>query len=115
MTSAALTASLTSATFRPACSTLSQDAPPRRRPTVTLTAGFVQVLRVRMTLRTVADDGDVLAFDEGEVAVFVVENFHFIFLNILEVENFEDALAAADAGAAGTDGLEDGARGRSNR
>jgi hypothetical protein len=30
-----------------------------------------------MALRTVADDGDVLAFDEGEVAVFVVENFHF--------------------------------------
>jgi hypothetical protein len=39
-------------------------------------AGIVQVLGVRVTLRAVADDGDVLAFDEGEVAVFVVENFH---------------------------------------
>jgi hypothetical protein len=29
-----------------------------------------------MTLRTVADDSDVLAFDEGQVTVFVVENFH---------------------------------------
>jgi hypothetical protein len=29
-----------------------------------------------MALRAVADDGNVLAFDEREVAVFDVENFH---------------------------------------
>jgi hypothetical protein len=29
-----------------------------------------------MALRTVTDDGDILAFDKGQVAVFVVENFH---------------------------------------
>ena len=36
-TSADFTASATSATFRPAFSTLGQDAPPLRRPTTTLT------------------------------------------------------------------------------
>ncbi|MCY1537834.1 hypothetical protein D9M68_733440 [compost metagenome] len=41
-----------------------------------LHAGFMQVLRVRVALRTVADDGNSLALDEGEIAVFVVENFH---------------------------------------
>jgi hypothetical protein len=29
-----------------------------------------------MTLRAVANDGDFLTFDEREVAVLVVENFH---------------------------------------
>jgi hypothetical protein len=33
-------------------------------------------------LRTVTDDGDILALDEREVAVFVVENFHYLFLAI---------------------------------
>ena len=41
-----------------------------------LDAGFRQVLRVCMTLRAIADDGDILTFDEREVAVLVVENFH---------------------------------------
>src|SRR5690606_14940838 len=41
-----------------------------------LDAGIIQVLRVRMALRTIADDGDSLALDQGQVAVFVVENFH---------------------------------------
>ncbi|MNS32012.1 hypothetical protein D3C72_640820 [compost metagenome] len=41
-----------------------------------LHARFMQVLRVRVALRTVADDGNGLAFDEGQIAVFVVENFH---------------------------------------
>jgi hypothetical protein len=36
-TSADFTASATAATFSPAFSTLAQEAPPRRRPTVTLT------------------------------------------------------------------------------
>jgi len=39
-------------------------------------AGVVQVLRVGVALRAVADDGDFLAFDEGEVGVFVVIDFH---------------------------------------
>jgi hypothetical protein len=29
-----------------------------------------------MALRAIADDGDLLALDEGEVGVLVVENFH---------------------------------------
>jgi hypothetical protein len=29
-----------------------------------------------MALRAIADDRDLLALDEGEVGVFVVENFH---------------------------------------
>jgi hypothetical protein len=29
-----------------------------------------------MTLGTVADDGDLLALDQGEVGVFIVINFH---------------------------------------
>jgi hypothetical protein len=29
-----------------------------------------------MALRAIADDGDLLALDEGEVSVLVVENFH---------------------------------------
>jgi hypothetical protein len=33
-----------------------------------------------MALRAVADDGDLLALDEGEVGVFVVENVHDGFL-----------------------------------
>jgi hypothetical protein len=36
----------------------------------------MQVLRVRVALRAVADDGNSLALDQGEIAVFVVENFH---------------------------------------
>ena len=41
-----------------------------------LDARIVQVLRVRMALRAVADDGDGLALDQAQVAVFVVEHFH---------------------------------------
>jgi hypothetical protein len=29
-----------------------------------------------VALRTIADDGDILAFDKGEVAVLVVKYFH---------------------------------------
>jgi hypothetical protein len=76
MTSAALTASLTSATLRPAFSTLAHDEPPLRKTNGDFTSRLRQVLCVCMTLRAVADDGNVLAFDEREVAVFVVENFH---------------------------------------
>ena len=75
-TSAPLTASPTSATLRPAFFALSHDAPPLRRPTVTLTPRVVQVLRVRMALRAVADDGDLLALDQRQVGVLVVIDLH---------------------------------------
>jgi len=39
-------------------------------------ARIAQVLRVRVALRAVADDGNVFALDQGDVGVFVVENFH---------------------------------------
>ncbi len=39
-------------------------------------AAVAQVQRVRVALRAVTDDGDLLAFDEREVGVLVVENFH---------------------------------------
>ncbi|CFN64604.1 Uncharacterised protein [Bordetella pertussis] len=43
----------------------------------------MQVQRVGVALRAVADDGDGFALDQGEIAVFVVENFHVVlrFLN----------------------------------
>jgi hypothetical protein len=31
---------------------------------------------MRMTLRAIANDGDILTFDEREVAVLVIKNFH---------------------------------------
>ena len=40
-------------------------------------AAVVQVLGMGMTLATVADDGHCLTFDQAQVAVFVVINFHF--------------------------------------
>ncbi len=39
-------------------------------------AGILQVARVRVALGTVTDDGDLLALDDGEVAVFIVRNLH---------------------------------------
>ena len=45
-----------------------------------LHAGIVQVLRVRVALRTEAHDGDFLALDEREVAIFVVIHFHGVSL-----------------------------------
>ena len=45
-----------------------------------LDAAVVQVLRVRMALRAVADDGDVLALDQAQVGVLVVVNLHGILL-----------------------------------
>ena len=43
-----------------------------------LAAGILQILGVGMALRTVTDDGHVLVFDQGQVCVFVVENFHVL-------------------------------------
>ena len=41
-----------------------------------LDAAVVQVLGVRMALRAVADDGDLLALDQAQVGVLVVINLH---------------------------------------
>ncbi len=41
-----------------------------------LAAGILQVLGVSMALRAVANDGDLLALDQGEVGVLVVIDFH---------------------------------------
>ncbi len=74
--SAPFTALATSATLSPAFFALSQEAPPLRRPDGDLDAGVVEVLRVRVALRAVADDGDLLALDERQVGVFFVIDFH---------------------------------------
>ncbi len=41
-----------------------------------LDPGILQVLRVRMTLRAITNDGDLLALDERQVGVLVVINLH---------------------------------------
>ena len=74
--SAAFTASATSFTCRPAFAAFAQDGPPLRRPTVTFMPDSLQVERMRVTLRAVADDRDLLALDQGKIGVFVVIDFH---------------------------------------
>ena len=44
-------------------------------------AAVVQVLRVRMALAAVSDDGHGLAFDQAQVAIFVVKHFHLFLRN----------------------------------
>jgi hypothetical protein len=78
MTSAALTASFDFGHLQAGLLDLVPRSAAAAQADGDVDAGIVQVLRVRVALRAVADDGDVLAFDEGEVAVFVVENFHYI-------------------------------------
>ncbi|MCY1176794.1 hypothetical protein D9M73_170790 [compost metagenome] len=39
-------------------------------------AGVFQVARLSVALGTVTDDGNFLALDDRQVAVFIVENFH---------------------------------------
>ena len=39
-------------------------------------AGVLQVARMRVALGAVTDDGDLLALNDGEVAVFIVRNLH---------------------------------------
>jgi len=41
-----------------------------------LDTGIIEVLRMRVPLGAIADDGDFLALDEFEIAVFVVKNLH---------------------------------------
>ena len=72
MTSAHLAASAGEATSRPASSAFFALAEPGRRPTLTCDAGVLEVEGVRVALRAVADDGDLLGLDEGEVCVLIV-------------------------------------------
>ncbi len=46
------------------------------QPDGDLHAGFLQVVGVGMALGAVADDGHMLALDEGQVGVFVVVDLH---------------------------------------
>ena len=41
-----------------------------------LHAGIVEILRVRVALRAVADDRDLLALDQRQVGVFFIIDFH---------------------------------------
>src|SRR5690606_38803380 len=58
--------------FFPRCAVLAQ-------PNNDLHARVMQVQGVGVALRAVADDGNGFAFNEGQVAVFVVENFHVVY------------------------------------
>ena len=48
---------------------------PGYRPTTTSSAGIAQVQRVRVSLAAVADDGDRLALQVAQIAVFFVIAF----------------------------------------
>src|SRR5690606_1514868 len=60
---------------------------------------------VGMPLRTIADDGDLLALDELDVAVLVVEDLHLI---PRWCSDFQYAFAARNTRCASADRLEDG-------
>jgi len=66
--SAPLMASAISATLRPPFFALAHEAPALPQRHRDLDARLLQVLRVRMALRAVADDRDLLALDERKVA-----------------------------------------------
>ncbi len=74
MTSAHSAASAAVSTSKPASSALAIDFEPSLRPDLHLDARVAEVQRVGVALRAVADDGDLLALDEGEVGVLVVED-----------------------------------------
>ena len=48
--------------------------------------GIFQVARLGVALGTVTDDGNFLALDDRQVAVFIVENFHEFPLYIQAVQ-----------------------------
>ena len=72
ITSAALTASATSATRRPASSATARLFEPGLSPTTTSTPGFVEVPGVGVALRAIADDRDRLPREGRGVRVVVV-------------------------------------------
>ena len=53
------------------------------QPDLHLDTRVAQVLRVSVPLRAVSDDRDLLALDEGDVGVFVVEEFSHVFRSYL--------------------------------
>ena len=74
MTSAHVAASARLSTVKPASSAFAFDLESGLQADDDLDSGVAQVLRVRVTLRSVADDGDLLALDDGQVGVVVIEN-----------------------------------------
>src|SRR5712692_7830418 len=68
-----------------------------------LDAGFLEVERVRVALRAVADDRHLLALDERKISVFVVIDLH----DAPEKLDSKNAVAASDAARAGPYGLDD--------
>src|SRR5690606_12295052 len=68
-----------------------------------LAARVAEVQRMGMPLRTVADDGDLLALDELDVAVLVVEDLHLI---PRWCSDFEYAFTARNSRCASADGFE---------
>src|SRR5690606_924360 len=68
-----------------------------------LAARVAEVQRMGMPLRTIADDGDLLALDELDVAVLIVEDLH---LTPRWCSDFQYAFAARDTRCPGPDGLE---------
>ena len=67
-------ASGTSSTSKPSDLAFSTDDESGRRPTTTSDARVLEVLRVGVALGAVAQDGDGLAVEQGEISVVVVEH-----------------------------------------
>ncbi len=72
ITSAHFETAATSSTSSPAACALARDRLAAGSPTFTLTPLSLQVQRMRVPLRSVADHRDLLALDQAEVRVLVV-------------------------------------------
>src|SRR5690606_31580009 len=73
-------------------------------------AGIVQVLRVCVALRAVADDGNGFAFDQRKIAILVVVNLHVVLQKFKWFSlKFQYTFATPDAGYASAHGFENGA------
>ena len=74
MTSASSTASAGVSTRRPSASAFSRLLEPSGQSDAYVDTGVAQGQRVRVTLAAVAEHGHVLALDQGQVGVVVVEH-----------------------------------------
>ena len=72
MTSAALAASATVSTLKPAAVALASLLLPAYKPDHDVHAAIAQVERVRVALAAIADDGDRLALEQAQISVFFV-------------------------------------------
>ena len=72
MTSAHFATSATSPTSSPAACALARDRLVGRQPDLDADAAVLQVQRVGVALRSVADDRDLLALNQAQVRVLVV-------------------------------------------